>query len=123
MIDSVKAGLLDWMIEIRRDLHQHPELGWQEVRTAARIESALEDLGLEPRRVRGTGVVADLAGPDGLPMVALRADIDALPIQEETGLPYTSVNDGVMHACGHDAHAGMVLGAAALLVEDDNLPI
>jgi hippurate hydrolase len=122
MIDSVKAGLLDWMIEIRRDLHQHPELGWQEVRTAARIESALEDLGLEPRRVRGTGVVADLAGPDGLPMVALRADIDALPIQEETGLPYTSVNDGVMHACGHDAHAGMVLGAAALLVEDDNLP-
>ena len=65
MIDSVRPGLLDWMIEIRRDLHQHPELGWQEVRTAAKIESALEDLSLEPRRVRGTGVVADLAGRGG----------------------------------------------------------
>jgi len=122
MIDSVEPHLLDWMIQICRDLHQHPELGWQEFRTASKIESALDQLGLEPRRVRDTGVVADLAGPEGVPMVALRADTDALPIREETGLPYASVNDGVMHACGHDAHAGMVLGAAALLVEDGDLP-
>jgi hippurate hydrolase len=122
MIDSVEPRLFDWMTRIRRELHQFPELGWQEVRTAAMIESALQDLGLEPRRVRDTGVVADLAGPEGIPTVALRADIDGLPIQEETGLPYASRNDGVMHACGHDAHVGMVLGAASLLVDDGTLP-
>ncbi len=122
MIRSLQPPVYEWMVQIRRDLHQHPELSWQEVRTAEHIGSALESLGLEPRRVRDTGVVADLAGPDGVPMVALRADIDALPIHEETGLPFSSVNDGVMHACGHDAHTGMVLGAAALLVEDGELP-
>ena len=122
MIDSLQSPMFEWMVQIRRDLHQHPELSWQEMRTADRISSALESLGIEPRRVGNTGVTADLAGPDDVPVVALRADIDALPIHEETGLPFASVNDGVMHACGHDAHTGMVLGAAALLVQDGELP-
>jgi hippurate hydrolase len=122
MIDSLQSPMFEWMVQIRRDLHQHPELSWQEMRTAERISSALESLGIEPQRVGNTGVTADLAGPGDVPVVALRADIDALPIHEETGLPYASINDGVMHACGHDAHTGMVLGAAALLVQDGELP-
>lgn len=117
MIGSVPPELFAHMVEVRRDLHRHPELSWQERRTADRIEGELERLGLSPRRVLDTGLVADLPGPPGVPAVALRADIDALPVHEETGLPYASESAGVMHACGHDAHTAMLLGAARLLVE------
>jgi amidohydrolase len=107
------------LVELRRDLHRHPELSLQETRTAARLEAALAPL--RPRalaRVAGTGVVARLAGRDpGAPVVAIRGDIDALPIQEETGLPFASQVPGVMHACGHDVHASWAVGAACLLTE------
>ena len=114
------------LVAIRRDLHRHPELSFQEKRTAKQIEKALTGLGIKSRRVAGTGVVAEIpAAAGGIegPMVALRADTDALPIQEETGLEYASVNNGVMHACGHDGHTAMVLGAAEMLSKDGNLPV
>lgn len=112
------------MIDIRRDLHRHPELAFQEIRTADRICLELDRLGITYQRgVAQTGIVADIPGRgDDSKKVALRADMDALPIQEETELPFSSENDGVMHACGHDGHTTMVLGAAELLVRDGNLP-
>ncbi len=117
----VDRKLFEWIVGIRRDLHQHPEVSWKEERTAARVVSRLEELGLRPRRVLDTGVLVDLPGPGDVPIVALRADMDALPIHEETGLPFTSVSDGVMHACGHDGHTSMLLGAAALLARSGPL--
>jgi amidohydrolase len=101
---------------IRRDLHRHPELGFQEHRTAGIVEARLRSLGLEPRTGVGrTGVVADIVGGDG-PIVAVRADMDALPIHEEADHDYRSTSDGVMHACGHDAHTAGLLGTAELLL-------
>ncbi len=105
------------LIALRRDLHQHPELSFAESRTAATLERALSALGpASIQRVAGTGVIARIRGTrSGAPVVAVRGDIDALPIQEATGLPYASVNAGVMHACGHDMHAAWAVGAAHLL--------
>ncbi len=111
-------------VAFRRDLHRHPELSLQENRTAERIEGALDQLGIAHRRAAGTGVLAEIPASRGgpsVPRVALRADTDALPIQEETGLEYASANDGVMHACGHDGHTAMVLAAAELLSKDGSL--
>ena len=108
-------NLKDELIRIRRDIHKHPELGFQEFRTAALVSETLEEIGLKPQNGVGrTGVVADIGLGDG-PMIALRADMDALPIHEQNNVPYRSENDGVMHACGHDAHTAMLLGAAHLL--------
>jgi amidohydrolase len=108
--------VVERMVEIRRDLHQHPELSWQETRTAAAIAARLRALGYSPRTgVGGKGVVVDVAGSGDGPRVALRADMDALPIQEDTGLSFASIHDGVMHACGHDGHSAMLLGAAEVL--------
>lgn len=105
------------LLALRRDLHRAPELSWQEHGTAARLASALESLGArDVRRVAGTGVVARLPGQDpSAPVVALRGDIDALPIQEATGLDFASGTPGVMHACGHDVHATWTIGAGMLL--------
>lgn len=101
----------------RRDFHMHPELGFEENRTSARVAKILEDLGLRVRRGVGrTGVVADLGA--GKPVIAIRADMDALPLQEANPVPYASQNPGVMHACGHDAHTAMALGTASLLVQE-----
>jgi hippurate hydrolase len=122
MEQAVDAAVVDRMVAMRRDLHRYPELSWQEHKTAERISSALHELGIPHHRLMGTGIVGDLPGGEGLPAVALRADIDALPIQEETGLPFASTNDGVMHACGHDGHTSMLLGAAELLVRGGDLP-
>jgi hippurate hydrolase len=109
----------DALVALRRDLHQHPELAFAETRTAAALERALAEL--RPAsldRVAGTGVVARIRGRDpNAPTVAVRGDIDALPIREATGLPYASAHDGVMHACGHDVHAAWAVGAAQLLAE------
>lgn len=116
MMQPIAREILARMVEIRRDLHRHPELSWCEQRTAQRVGEALDALGISYRKVGETGLVADLPGPDGVPRVALRADMDALPISEETGLPFASVHEGVMHACGHDGHTSMLLGAAELLV-------
>lgn len=104
------------LIEIRRDFHRYPELSFQEERTARVVRAELEALGLIVRpAVGGHGVVADLVGNHPGPIIAFRADMDALPIEEQTGLPYASEHVGVMHACGHDAHTAIVLGAAKLL--------
>lgn len=98
----------------RRDFHQHPELGFMETRTAERVAQVLQSLGCQVRRgVGGTGVLGELGS--GGRLVALRADMDALPIQEANVVPYASQNPGVMHACGHDAHTAMLLGTAQLL--------
>jgi len=105
------------LLELRRDLHQHPELAFAEERTCATLERALAAANpVSITRVAGTGLVARIAGRDrNAPVVAVRGDIDALPIQEATGLPYASVNAGVMHACGHDVHASWAVGASYLL--------
>lgn len=104
------------LVDLRRDLHRHPELGFEEHRTAGVVAAHLRGLGLEPRTEVGiTGVTADIVGTAG-PMVAVRADMDALPIQEDATHEYSSNTDGVMHACGHDAHTAGLLGTAALLV-------
>ncbi|MCC3374789.1 M20 family metallopeptidase [Cohnella sp. REN36] len=106
------------IIGLRRRLHQYPELSLEEAETSAVIEALLEPLGLDVRRgVGGYGVIADLQGGKPGPLIALRADMDALPVQEETGLPFASRVPGRMHACGHDAHTAMLYGAAKLLVE------
>ena len=111
------AGDRRLLTELRRDLHRHPELSWHETRTQERLERVLHDAGvIDLRRVARTGLVARVRGRDpGAPVIALRGDIDALPITEATGLEFTSANDGVMHACGHDVHAAWAVGAALLL--------
>jgi amidohydrolase len=102
---------------IRRDIHSHPELGNLEFRTSRLIRSKLAGLGIKAVAAAGTGVTA-LTGPADAPVVALRADIDALPINEMSDKPYRSRNPGVMHACGHDANTAMVIGAAMLLSKE-----
>ncbi len=110
--------LLDWMIDLRRALHQRPERSGEEQATATMISHTLDDLGIQYRSgVGGHGIVADIGGREDGPVMGLRADIDALPVREQTGLPFASHNDGVMHACGHDGHTAMLLGAARLLNE------
>lgn len=102
-------------ITLRRDFHKYPELGFKEFRTSETIERYLEDLNLDVSRVAKTGIVTVLNGYKSGKTILLRADMDALPIQEETNLPFKSVNDGVMHACGHDGHVAMLLIAAKIL--------
>jgi IAA-amino acid hydrolase len=105
------------MVALRRDLHRHPELAYRESRTAAAAADAVRALGFTVRTgVARTGVLAELRGGPG-PTVALRADMDALPIDEANDVPYRSTVPGVMHACGHDAHVAMLAGAARLLAE------
>ncbi len=106
----------DSVVRTRRDLHQHPELGWEEHRTQGVILDRLHSLGIEDvRAVAKTGATAIVEGSRKGPCVLWRADIDALPIPEKTGLPFASKTDGVMHACGHDAHAAIALGLAELV--------
>ncbi|WP_430296141.1 amidohydrolase [Sinomonas sp. B1-1] len=110
-------GFLDELIAFRRDLHAHPELSFHEYRTTDRIVARLEAAGLSPKRLEGTGVVVDIgSGPIA---TAIRGDIDALPIIEESGLPFASRNHGVTHACGHDVHTTAALGSALMLAELD----
>ncbi|MGC8618642.1 MAG: carboxypeptidase CpsA [Thermoplasmata archaeon] len=112
------------IIEIRRILHQNPELSYQEFETAKLVADQLEKDGIEVRRgVGGTGVVGVLYGRNRNRTIGLRADMDALPVQEQTGLSFSSKRDGVMHACGHDTHVAMLLGAAHILAKHrDELP-
>ena len=111
------ARVSDQMVTIRRRIHQHPELAFEEVQTAQTIIEELERLGIPySYGGEGTGVVGRLGTEEpGRPVVALRAEMDALPGNEKTGLPYSSKVSGKMHACGHDAHTAMALGAASLL--------
>jgi amidohydrolase len=116
-LSHFSAELRARLVSLRRAIHEDPELSSQELATAARLEEALRDLGLsDVRRVGATGIIARVPGRGrGAPPVALRGDIDALPIHEATGLPYASRHPGIMHACGHDVHAAWAVGAAALL--------
>ena len=110
--------ILPWMTEIRRDLHQHPELGLEEHRTAERVQALLDELGIE--HVDGlaqTGVLGLIPGSNDGAVVALRADLDALPLQDAKDVSYKSQGPGKMHACGHDVHTSILLGAARLLKE------
>ena len=109
------AALHDETIALRRDIHQHPELGFQEVRTSALVEKRLKEAGLETKRIAGTGIVGILKGGKPGKTVMLRCELDALPITEDNGLPFCSVNPGVMHACGHDCHATASLQIAKIL--------
>ncbi len=114
MLDKAN-NLKDELIRLRRDIHKHPELGFQEFRTAALVADTLTEIGIEVKTGVGkTGVVGELGTGDG-PTIAIRADMDALPILEANDTPYKSTQDGVMHACGHDAHTAILLGVAHLL--------
>ncbi len=115
------TALEDQIIAWRRDFHMHPELGFQEYRTAGIVANELRDMGLEVMTGVGkTGVVAILG--EGKPVVGIRADMDALPILEANHVPYVSQNAGVMHACGHDSHTAMLLGVARILTQMPNRP-
>ena len=109
--------IFDELVAIRRDIHAHPEVGMQEVRTSALIRRELEKMGMdEIQQPLPTAVVGLLHGGKGPgKCVALRADIDALPVHEESGVPFASQTEGVMHACGHDLHTTMLLGTAKTL--------
>jgi len=115
VIRRTLAGLADELIELRRDLHAHPELAGNEVRTSTVVADRLIAAGIRVRLLAGSGLVADIGPADPAYRVALRADLDALPVAERTGLPFASVNEGVCHACGHDLHIAAVLGAGLAL--------
>jgi amidohydrolase len=117
MLDKANR-IKDEIVRLRRDIHQHPELSFQEFRTAQLVADTLAELGIEAQTGIGrTGVVAHI-GPDDGPTIGIRADMDALPILQKSDVPYRSQNEGVMHACGHDAHTAMLLGVAHLLQQN-----
>lgn len=111
---ALEPAIINW----RRTLHKNPELSFREYETSAFIRQQLANMGIPFRVLAETGVVAHIGKGDRC--IALRADIDALPIQEETDVPFASQNPGVMHACGHDAHTAMLLGAAQILKQQEN---
>ena len=120
IINSI-AALEEEMTEWRRDFHMHPELAYQEVRTSGKVAELLESWGIEVTKGLGkTGVVGGIKGSGDGPSIGLRADMDALPIDEMNDTPWKSQNAGVMHACGHDGHTTMLLGAAKYLAETRN---
>lgn len=115
------AKIAPTMIDLRRDLHQNPEVGWDEHRTTAKVADTLTEWGIQPRlRHNSTGLVAEVGNGDIA--VGFRADLDALPIDEEATPPYASLVPGVMHACGHDAHTAIALGTAWVLNQLDEIP-
>lgn len=125
--DEEIEALVPQLREIRHDLHQHPELGFEERRTQARVRDWLERHGYAPRDCARTGLVADLfpdrASAEGAPCIALRADLDCLPMHETTPLPYRSVHEGRAHKCGHDGHTTILMGVAVVLARHrDRVP-
>jgi amidohydrolase len=114
-IDAVVEKYSDDLIELRRDLHAHPELSWAERRTTDAVAERLTAAGVAVTRLDGTGLICEV-GTDG-PLVALRADLDALPVDDTTGQPWASTTPGVAHACGHDVHVAGLVGAGLALAE------
>jgi amidohydrolase len=106
------------LVAARRDVHRHPEMGFDEHRTSALVQAQLKAFGLRPTVLAGTGVTALIEGKAPGKTLMMRSDLDGLPIQEENDVPYKSVNDGVMHACGHDFHVAILLGTTKGLVAD-----
>jgi amidohydrolase len=124
-VEKLTQEAMPLVIDCRRDLHAHPELGNREERTAAKVAAELRRMGIDEIKtgVAHHGVVAVIRGQQQRPTVALRADMDALPVKERTELPFASQNPGVMHACGHDSHTAILLGAARVLFAvRDQLP-
>ena len=120
MINSDIEKLRQWLSDTRRDFHMHPEISHQETRTTAKIVKILNALGCEVREFDDmTGAVGLIKGAQDGPTIGLRADIDALPIQELNDVPYKSKNPGAMHACGHDAHTTIMLGVARNIMTSD----
>ena len=116
--------LLEELIAFRRDIHAHPELAFKEVDTANKVAQSLRDIGLEVTTGIGkTGVVGTLKVGNSTRTIGLRADMDALPIVEQTGLPYASCHHGVFHGCGHDGHTTMLLGAARQLARSQQFEL
>lgn len=114
--EIVNDELFGWIVDIRRRIHQWPEKAFEEHKTAELISTHLKELGIEHKTgVAKTGVVGRLITDEKAPTIALRADMDALPVNENTGLPFSSKAQGVMHACGHDGHVAILLGAVKLL--------
>ncbi|MGI9463865.1 MAG: amidohydrolase, partial [Aestuariivirgaceae bacterium] len=121
MIEETISGYADQLVALRRDIHAHPELAFEEHRTSGLVADELGDLGFKVTTgIAGTGVVGSLTCGNSGKSVGLRADMDALPILEATGLPYASKTPGKMHACGHDGHVAMLLGAARYMAEKKN---
>ena len=121
MINPEVLKIKNTIIETRRDLHKHPELSFKEFRTSKIVSEKLEKFGFEVQTNIGkTGVIGVLKGKRKGKTIAMRADMDALPIQETSDVPYKSINDGIMHACGHDAHVAILLGAAEILSKKIN---
>ncbi|MFA5106738.1 MAG: amidohydrolase [Patescibacteria group bacterium] len=120
LFDSLLGQAEAMLIALRRDLHRQPELGWLETATAERVITLLQQMGLSPKIITG-GIICDIDSSSlgtTAPRIGFRADMDALPIEEETGLEYASTVPGVMHACGHDCHVAMLLMAAGRLVSN-----
>lgn len=115
LIETVVGKYADELVELRRDLHAHPELSWAEHRTTEIVAARMDDAGWRVERPLASGLVAEIG--DTGPVVALRADLDALPVPETPGDPWVSTNDGVAHACGHDVHTAALVGAGLALSE------
>lgn len=118
-LDSLQS-IFEYVVNMRRYFHMNPELGLEEFNTQARIMSELESFGLEPKKIGDTGVVCEIEG-NGVKRVAIRADIDALPIEDVIDKPYKSRNPNVCHACGHDGHTAMLLGVARFFSDNMDL--
>lgn len=112
---KLAAENYDYVVKLRRDFHQHPEPSMEEFRTTEKIAEQLDEIGIPYQRFEPTGLIGTIKGGSPGKTVALRADIDALSIKEKSGVEFASVNEGYMHACGHDTHAAMLLGASKAL--------
>jgi amidohydrolase len=114
----IDSALSRWLVDVRRDFHKHPEIAFEETRTSTKIADILQSLNIDTHRLNDmTGVIGLIRGNSDGPTIALRSDIDALPIQELNNVPYKSLNDGKMHACGHEATATILLGTAKHLMD------
>lgn len=120
LLKTIENQLKEWLIETRKWFHKHPELSFKEFETSKKIESLLKEWGFQiDRSFSKTSIIATLKNGNGK-CLAIRSDMDALPLKEETNLEYKSINEGCMHACGHDGHMTIALGAAKYISEKRN---
>ena len=120
-IQNMCSDIKDWIVKVRRNLHKTPELGLKEFETKNKIKKYLDEIGIDYIEYQNTTAIVAQINNNFEKTVALRADIDGLPISEDLDLEYKSQNPGIMHACGHDAHTAILLGACKVLFENKNL--